>query len=245
MSALESNDGGASQFKLGVMFRLAGRHKAACTLFEKAIEGGMVEAKCHFNLAASLHECGEAARALAHYQRAFAVDPEFHEARGNAAALLLADSRPREALALCEAVLSSDAFHSVAWCNLNTALRQLGRTAEALDRSWAALSALSKGGLRRRSQSTSAAVDHPAAGAAAAAGSSGEESAAVVVCCVKWGRKYDADYVNRLHAGVSRCLSPNSPPAFVCFTEDPSSLAPSIVAAPLPSDAAAKAMTVS
>ena len=44
---------------MGVMFRLAGRHKAAVTLFQKAIAGGMDgEAKAHFNLASSLHEVG-------------------------------------------------------------------------------------------------------------------------------------------------------------------------------------------
>jgi hypothetical protein len=58
MSALDDQSDGASQFKLGVMFRLAGRHKAAATLFEKAIACGMGgEAKAHFNLAASLHGC--------------------------------------------------------------------------------------------------------------------------------------------------------------------------------------------
>ena len=40
----------------------------------------------------------------------------------------------------------------------------------------------------------------------------------LVVVCVKWGTKYDAAYVNRLHRAVARWLS--TPHAFVCFTDD-------------------------
>lgn len=57
----------------------------------------------------------------------------------------------------------------------------------------------------------------------------------LVVVCVKWGTRYGADYVNRLHAAVLRQL-PEPPSAFVCFTEDPGGLDDRIDVRPLPSE---------
>mmetsp|Transcript_53773 Transcript_53773/g.114791 ORF Transcript_53773/g.114791 Transcript_53773/m.114791 type:complete len:497 (+) Transcript_53773:190-1680(+) len=41
----------------------------------------------------------------------------------------------------------------------------------------------------------------------------------IAVVCVKWGKRYDADYVNRLKAGVLRGM-PVPPDRFVCYTDD-------------------------
>lgn len=56
----------------------------------------------------------------------------------------------------------------------------------------------------------------------------------VVFCCVKWGKKYDAVYVNVLADMVARN---NAIPArFVCFTDDPTGLDSGIETRPLPFD---------
>jgi len=47
------------------------------------------------------------------------------------------------------------------------------------------------------------------------------------VVCLKWGKKYSSEYVNKLHSMVQRNLTVEH--EFVCFTEDPSNLNPSIV----------------
>ena len=52
----------------------------------------------------------------------------------------------------------------------------------------------------------------------------------VNVLCLKWGKRYGADYVNRLYRGVSANLS--RPFRFVCVTDDPSGLAAGIETAP-------------
>jgi hypothetical protein len=46
------------------------------------------------------------------------------------------------------------------------------------------------------------------------------------VLCVKWGTKFPADYVNRLHSMVRRNLA--LPHRFLCFTDDPGGLNPDI-----------------
>lgn len=57
------------------------------------------------------------------------------------------------------------------------------------------------------------------------------QSSTLNVCCLKWGNKYSADYVNRLAAMVRRNLS--LPHRFVCFTDDPSGIHPSVECLPL------------
>jgi hypothetical protein len=53
------------------------------------------------------------------------------------------------------------------------------------------------------------------------------------VCCLKYGDKYSADYVNRLHNMVKRNLTIDY--EFVCFTENSQDIDPSIRTEPLPS----------
>jgi len=51
------------------------------------------------------------------------------------------------------------------------------------------------------------------------------------VLCIKWGSKYSADYVNRLHSMVERHLSLSH--RFVCLTEDTTGLNSEIETKPL------------
>jgi hypothetical protein len=46
------------------------------------------------------------------------------------------------------------------------------------------------------------------------------------IVCVKWGKKYSADYVNKLFNMVQRNLTP--PFRFICFTDDATGLIPDI-----------------
>ena len=47
------------------------------------------------------------------------------------------------------------------------------------------------------------------------------------VACLKWGDKFDADYVNKLYWGVKR--NTTVPIKFYCFTENPEGLHPDII----------------
>src|SRR6185369_12905997 len=52
------------------------------------------------------------------------------------------------------------------------------------------------------------------------------------IITLKWGDRYGADFVNRLHSAVTRNLK--RPHRFVCFTDDGKGLAPGIDALPIP-----------
>jgi len=55
---------------------------------------------------------------------------------------------------------------------------------------------------------------------------------AVNVLCIKWGTKYGPDYVNKLHSMVRRNL--HRPFRFICLTDDPQGIDPSIEVKPIP-----------
>jgi len=48
---------------------------------------------------------------------------------------------------------------------------------------------------------------------------------------VKWGKKYGADYVNKLYYGVKRNTTKNF--KFYCYTDDPTGLHKEILVVPL------------
>jgi hypothetical protein len=54
----------------------------------------------------------------------------------------------------------------------------------------------------------------------------------VNVLCIKWGRKYGAEYVNRLHSMVRRHL--HRPFRFVCLTDDGEGIDPAVEVKPIP-----------
>jgi hypothetical protein len=55
----------------------------------------------------------------------------------------------------------------------------------------------------------------------------------LTVLCMKWGTKYGPEYVNRLHAMVSRHLTERR--RFLCLTDETAGLRPEIDTAPIPS----------
>ena len=52
------------------------------------------------------------------------------------------------------------------------------------------------------------------------------------VVCIKWGKKFNSEYVNRLHKMVEKNLT--LPHRFVCFTDDTDGINPVIEVYPLP-----------
>lgn len=208
---------------MGCMFRIAGRHKAAISLFKTAQQSGLDTPKLHYNLASSLKEVDELEDSLFHFLRAVELDNEGGEvglsAKQNVAALYILLGRPADAVTVCEEILLQSPHEAVAWWNLNTSLRHLGRVNEAIDRSWKIYEELSQ---HSRPQmiynNITSATSVP--------------SAPLVVSCVKWGTKYNAASVNRLFIGCKNHL--HVPHVFVCLTDDAHGLNESILILPLP-----------
>ncbi|MEB3332729.1 MAG: hypothetical protein VKI83_09605 [Synechococcaceae cyanobacterium] len=59
-----------------------------------------------------------------------------------------------------------------------------------------------------------------------------KSAATKLILCIKWGSKYDAEYVNRLNRMCGRHISP--PYRLVCFTDNPAAIDADIQVLPLP-----------
>jgi tetratricopeptide (TPR) repeat protein len=105
--------------------------------------------------------------------------------------------------------------------NLGNILRQLGRRSEAIDHAWQGIESLcSPGEFDRPVQLDASTYIVP------------ETPGPIHVVSVKWGKKYGADYVNKLYRGVLKFLT-EVEFDFYCFTEDPSGLEEGIKVIPL------------
>jgi len=159
-----------------------------------------------YNLGLSQSCAGEVDGARAAYLTALEKAPECPEAHLNLAALQMkvgeleeAEKHLRNALKTAKA---EDTRKHAAW-NYGSVLRQQGRHAEAV--SFERERLLEIGG------DTTLPKVEP------------EEQTRhqkVHVWCVKWGTKYDAEYVNKLFRGVSRHLDASIDFDFYCLTDD-------------------------
>ncbi|CAK0865317.1 unnamed protein product [Prorocentrum cordatum] len=236
----------------------AGQFDRAVEHFTKSSEFHP-NARAYFGLGtclAALRRRQEAADALA---RAVELSPKMVAARVNLAGVLISLQRFEEGAAHCRVALQREPHGREAVMNLANALRNLGRRSEAIELVWehirgaeadAAADVDAAAAVEPSGVQTSGAAPAAAGGPAAAGQPVGGQRAAVrcsdwrgcrdaplplAVVCVKWGRRYGAEYVNRLHAGVRRHLpAERAEASFLCFTDDPSGLDEGIRAMPLP-----------
>ena len=124
--------------------------------------------------------------------------------------------------------LKGDPSCSAALYNLNTALRMVGRSREAVALSWRWIrERLAPGTAIDRFVGSAAPPDAPREGGGRA------RLLTLTVACVRWGDKYGPEYVERLAEGVRRHLRRRH--RFVCYTDDVEALSGNtgIVAMPL------------
>ncbi len=127
-----------------------------------------------------------------------------------------------EALDHCSTALVLDTNHRQAHYNMNVLLRRLNRQQEAIDVYWKKIEADVGFSIQPHystNQSTEMELSHA-------------QMDLVTVICVKWGTKYDAEYVNKLYRALLRHSGKISF-RFICLTEDPSDLSDEIKTFPL------------
>lgn len=223
----------------GVCLR-AGQAEKSIHHFKKAIEmtpDGIVFTNVHVNLANAYVDLKEKELAAAHFQIAIdqsphnnqvpegSFDPRLNakealsEAYSNLAVLYMA----KDDLAIAQELIhKSISINPVSEANINLGniLRQLGRREEAINHAWSGVQSLYPGDFERPAQLDPTQYEVPVT------------SGPLHVVCVKWGKKYGADYVNKLYHGVTKYLT-DIEYDFTCFTENPEGLDNGILVIPL------------
>lgn len=206
--------------KFAILATRAKMHAKARELWQRLVAADGTDAAAHFNLANAASSLGAVDAALASYDAAIeaTTDASLQQAcRANASCACIKARRPERALDYCRAGDSPTVMY-----NLNTALRQLGRQGEAIRITWAKIRESAPPRLR-------AYIDSPKPARTTVA----PASTSITVVCVKWGAKYDAEYVNKLGRACRRHLQGCG--KLVCFTDDAEGLGDIVEARPLPS----------
>lgn len=222
----------------------AGQHAKALHHFTQAAEllpAGVAFSNLFFNLGNCYAEMKDTAKSMECYQRVIATSPYARtpvpedidssmdaqsalvEALNNLAVHQMSENRLQEAKDGCLRALQINPMSTEANINLGNVLRQMGQREEAVQHVWRRISEdCARDGVD---------FDWPQAIDCKLASTS-QQSQDLHVVCVKWGVKYDSEYVNKLYRGVRRHLT-SVQYDFICFTEKPEGLDPEIVVQPL------------
>lgn len=210
-------------------------------------------ARAYFGLGTCLAALRRREEAMEAFNNALTLSPHMVGAHVNLAGVLLGMKRFDESVARCRRALELEPGSREAVMNLANGLRNLGRRGEAVSLVWQHI--LEKGLEDASSESTASVNDTSMQLSRACTDVSASRSAfpapihcrdwisfAVdkprelpIIVCLKWGQRYDSNYVNRLHSGVRKHLpSYARDAAFVCFTDAGEGIDESIEIRPLP-----------
>ncbi|CAK4075065.1 unnamed protein product [Aphanomyces euteiches] len=186
-------------------------YEDAISAFKRALDHQPSYSSAHFNLAVAYAATGRRKEAIHHFAQAIELKSEgFPEAHVNRAALLYMEGRHSEALEHCEKALEEKPSYARAYYNLNTIYRAMGQQEKAISLSWKQIMSLC--------DDVQPDMKFP---------NTRHEPGPLSVVCVKWGKKYDSEYVNKLFRGVSKYLCA-VPFTFYCLTDNPNGLEPDI-----------------
>lgn len=107
-------------------------YRDARTLYVAALARNPVSPLLHNNLGCALQDAGQPAAALAEFQEAVRLQPDYAEAQNNLGSLLSALGRTREAVEHCEEAVRLNPRFADAADNLGVLRAQAGRTTEAV-----------------------------------------------------------------------------------------------------------------
>lgn len=168
--------------------------------------------KIHFRLG-NLYAKHDDLKSEFHYTCAISLKPDMAEAWHNVGTLYLRNGSNDCALTCFVEALHLRKKYPDANFNVATALRRLGRQAEAVRFSWKTILDLTSSSHEDISKHL-----NPINCSSNPSCSDNNTKQHLTVVCVKWGKKYDSEYVLKLFRGVKRHL--NQEHDFVCFTDD-------------------------
>lgn len=213
----EENDGKAL-LQLGRLFLSSRQPAKALKCYERFCAAQPHDPRGPYNAAIALQQLGELQQAAEQLRICIGMEGPPQEAYEALSGVLLKLKQFDDAVALCETRIATQPS-PVLFYNYNTALRQCSRISDAIHVTCDAL------GLQPDCAAGAATDEMPSPSL-----TSGDT---VTVVCVKYGTKYDAEYVNILHDALRRNSSVNW--RFVCFTDDASGLDEAIGVRMLPS----------
>jgi hypothetical protein len=205
-------------------------------VFRRCIAENPDDFRAYYNLGTVLDETQDYEGAASSFKRAIERDGRVPESYGCLGGVLLKLRRPREAVKVCRDGLLVVPTDSPCLYNLNVALRQLSRMNEAIDLCFRILQISCSIDVGAPGQQLEAEDDHQITATTITRSSKAE---GVVFICVKWGSKYDADYVNAMYRALKRHWTrTDGEMRLICMTDDTSGITSEVECKPFPPAAA-------
>ena len=136
------------------------------------------------------------------------------DAYTNAAFTLLDMQKPSEAQFYCEKSLQLDPSNKDAYINFGNVLRQTGQREKAIDFAWKMI----KNSYFERTNKVLEVKKINVPDLDKVGNDGMKEDEVVNVVTMKWGTKYDSEYVNKIYRGIERNTSKKF--NFICFTDN-------------------------
>ncbi|KAL4506501.1 hypothetical protein ABPG72_000072 [Tetrahymena utriculariae] len=151
------------------------------------------------------------------------------DAYTNIAVMYVNSGEKEKSYEYCIKAIELNPDNKEALINLGDILRQLGRKNEAISITWSLIEKLTnKNNNKVEGQSDQYIRPNPVEVQLLEKGFEGQlEGESINILCVKWGTRYDSEYVNKLYRGIKK--NTILPFTFYCFTEDSKGLDENIV----------------
>lgn len=202
----------------------SGQHARAVEHFTLSL-AFFPSARAHFGKGTCLAALRKPQEAVEEFEEALRLQPTMVGACVNLAGVFLSLHRFEEAAQYCHRALKLEPQSREAVMNMANALRNLGRREEAVALVWDHILTLDQDTFNSDAmgEAGNKRIAVPMAGAKLRCGEwcsrESERLLPLTVVCVKWGSRYNAAYVNRLHSALRRQPAFADVP-FICFTED-------------------------
>ncbi|CAE8625716.1 unnamed protein product [Polarella glacialis] len=209
--------------KWACFLQKAGQHERAAEHFASSL-ALFPSARAHFGRGTCLASVRRRLEAAQELESALRLCPKMVAAHVNLAGVQLALGRYDEAEIHCRRALELEPGSREALMNLANTLRNLGRRDEAVQLVWGRIlcdQATSEELPPSSSPCSPSAPSRPAAVVQCSRWTSFSSTALpLTVACLKWGKRYEAAYVNRLCTAVRRQLPNSAAVRLICFTDD-------------------------
>lgn len=156
------------------------------------------------------------------FQQVLELDSSVVETYGALAAICIKTHKPNEAVQFCIQGLNLQNTNKECLYNINIALRQMRRIEEAINLSWNALISSTKP-MKPINLPSLHVPNHPSL-----IQEQQQQQQELTIVCIKWGTKYNAQYVNNLYSALLRNIPEQRTFRLLCYTDDTTDVHPAV-----------------
>ena len=206
------------------------RKDKALEVYELIMSTHSEDFRAYFNCAQLFVQQGDEKglhQAFDLFQQVIKLDSSVVETYGALAAICIKTHKPTEAVHFCRQGLNIQNTNKECLYNINIALRQIGQIEEAINLSWNALISSTKP-MKPINLPSLHVLNHPSLIQEQQQQQQQQQQQELTIVCIKWGTKYNAQYVNNLYSALLRNIPEQRTFRLLCYTDDTTDVHPAV-----------------